>query len=54
MVLEMELTLFAIVVQQQKLHFLLQCQLYQTVRSEHLHSSHNLDPTIKNLSNEFI
>ena len=53
MVLEMKLSLFAFVVQQQ-LHFLLQCQLHQTVKSELLHSSYNLDPTIKNLSNEFI
>ena len=32
-------------------HFLLQCQQYQTIRLELLNSIYNLDPKVKNLSN---
>ena len=32
------------------LHFLLQCQQYQTIRLELLNSIYNLDPKIRNLS----
>ena len=34
------------------LHFLLQCQQYQTSRLELLNSIYNLDPKIRNLSND--
>ena len=34
------------------LHFLFQCQQYQTVRLHLLNSTYNLDPNIRNLSNE--
>ena len=34
------------------LHFLLQCQQYQTIRLELPNSIYNLDPKIKNLSNK--
>ena len=34
------------------LHFLLQCQQYQTVRLELLNSIYNFDPKIRNMSND--
>ena len=34
------------------LHFLLQCQEYQTIRLEPLNGIYNLDPKIKKLSND--
>ena len=34
------------------LHFLLQCQQYQTIRLELLNSIYNLDPNIRKLSND--
>ena len=35
-----------------KLHFLLQCQQYQTIRLELINSIYYLDPKIRNLSND--
>ena len=34
------------------LHFLLQCQQYQTIRLELLNSIYNLDPKVMDLSND--